>query len=141
MLDSLNAVIGQDSSNAPALHQRAKLYLTQKKYPEALKDMVRALDVDSTKAPYFVTMADLLLVMNKSGRAKTALEKSISIEPNNTEAILKLAELYLYVEDYQKALDYSNMALKVDMRLSPWIFYQRHGLLLYRRYRPRQSQL
>jgi tetratricopeptide (TPR) repeat protein len=122
MLDSLNAVIGEDSTNAPALHQRAKLYLTQKKYAEALKDMARALDVDSTKSPYFVTMADLYLVMNKSGKAKSALEKSVSIDPNNTEAILKLAEIYLYVEDYQKALDYSNQALKVDMHLARGYF-------------------
>jgi tetratricopeptide (TPR) repeat protein len=117
MLDSLNALIGKDSSNAPALHQRAKLYLTQKKYPEALKDMVRVLDIDSTKAPYFITMADLYLIMNKSGKAKSALEKTITLEPANTEAILKLAELYLYVEDYQKAIDYSNNALKIDVHL------------------------
>lgn len=122
MLDSLNAILAEDSTNAPVLHQRAKFFLTQKKYPEALKDMVRVLDIDSTKAPYFVTMADLYLVMNKSGKAKSALEKSVSIEPNNTEAILKLAELYLYVEDYQKALDYSNMALKIDMRLARGYF-------------------
>jgi tetratricopeptide (TPR) repeat protein len=122
LLDSLNMVLKEDSVNAPALHQRAKLYLTQKKYPEALKDMVRALDIDSTKAPYFVTMADLYLIMNKSGKAKAALEKTISIEPNNTEAIVKLAELYIYVEDYQKALDYSNMALKVDMRMARGYF-------------------
>lgn len=116
-LDSLNTLIKQDSTNAPALHARAKLMLADKKYPEALKDMVKVLDIDSTKSNYFITMADVYMVMNKSGRAKAALDKSISIDPANLEGLLKLAELYIYVEDYQKAIDYSNKALEIDMRL------------------------
>src|SRR5690606_18431857 len=34
--------------------------------------------------------------------------------PENTEALLKLSELYFLVQDYQQAIDYVNKALKID---------------------------
>lgn len=121
-LDSLNAVIKEDSTNAVAYHQRAKIFLNMKKYPEAMKDMTRALDIDTTKADFFLTYADLCMLMKKSGNAEASLKKCVQLDPKNTEALLKLGELYLYVEDYQKALDYCNDALKVDQHLARGYF-------------------
>lgn len=121
-LDSLTHVLKLDSNNAAAYHQRAKLFLNMKKYPEALKDLDRALAIDTTKAEFFLTYADLCMVMKKSGNAEASLQKVVKLDPKNTEGLLKLAELYLYVEDYQKTLDYSNEALKVNNKLARGYF-------------------
>ncbi len=121
-LDSLSLVIKEDSNNAGAYHERAKLFLNLKKYPEAFKDMTRALDIDTTKAAFFLTYADLCMLMKKSGNAESSLLKCIQLDPKNTEALLKLGELYLYVKDYQQALNYSNEALKVDEHLARGYF-------------------
>lgn len=114
-LAELNKKILNDPNNPDLYHQRAQYYFKKSQDAEAaIADMGRAIKLDSTKAPYYLTLSDLFFSVNQTGNAKQALEKAIEADPQNTEAMLKLAELYLYVKKYQESIDYINMALKVD---------------------------
>jgi tetratricopeptide (TPR) repeat protein len=114
-LADINEKIKANPKNADLFHQRALIGLSQKDLNAALEDMTRALNLDSTKASYYMTIADVYFAANKTRFTKDALEKAISLEPKNVEAILKLAELYLFVENYKTSVQYIDDALKIDV--------------------------
>ncbi len=114
-IDSLSAILSKNPKNVPALHQRAKFYFQAKIFGKAYIDMAAVLEMDTTVPEYFLTLADLYFTTGKSGNSKAALEKCLSIDPQNVKANLKLSELYLYVQNYKRSIEYADQALKSDV--------------------------
>lgn len=121
-LAKLNDAIAKDPKNAELLHQRAQYFLEQQQINDGITDMIAALNIDSSKSVYYMTISDLYFLGNKTGKSKLALERAISLDAKNVDAMLKLAELYLYVAKHDKSMEYINMALKVDMYNSKGYF-------------------
>ncbi|MCC6691152.1 MAG: tetratricopeptide repeat protein, partial [Bacteroidia bacterium] len=121
-LSELNEKIMADSGNAELFYSRAKYFMSIHDYTAALTDMSQTMHRDSTKPVYYITLSDLYLYTNQTGKSKIALEKCISIDPKNTDAMLKLAELYFYVKKYQESINYLNDALKIDNYISKAYF-------------------
>jgi tetratricopeptide (TPR) repeat protein len=113
-LKSINQEILNDPDNAELYHKRAQYHLGKKAFNEGIADMERALKLDSTKGTFYLTLSDLYFMSNNSGQAKDILEKCVARDPKNEEALLKLAELYLYVRKSDKSIEYINNALKVN---------------------------
>lgn len=113
-LDSLSGLITKSPGNHALLHERAKLYLKAGVLENAFSDLKNCLDIDSTVPAYFLTLADLYFVSGKSGHSKAALEKCLHLDPENVDANLKLGELYLYVKEYKKSVEYVDKALVKD---------------------------
>jgi tetratricopeptide (TPR) repeat protein len=121
-LKAINAEILSNPNDPELYHKRAKYHLGNKSFEEGIADMGRAINIDSTKADYFMTLSDLKFAVNSSGEAKAALEKCVALDPKNTEAILKLAELYLYVGKNDKSIEFINQALKIDQYIAKAYF-------------------
>lgn len=117
-LEELNNNIVSEPNNSALYHQRAKYYISTKDFNAALLDMSRVMTLDSSKAEYLLTLSDLYYFTNRTGTSKYYLEKIVQLEPKNTEALLKLAEIFLYVKKYQEAFDNVNKALQVDVKLA-----------------------
>jgi tetratricopeptide (TPR) repeat protein len=117
-LKAVNAQLLDDPNNATLYNKRATIYISLKQFPEAEGDAKRAIRIDSTKAEYYITLADANFAQNKTRFAREYLERTTKKFPENTEALLKLAELYFLVQQYQLAIDYVNKALKVDGNLA-----------------------
>lgn len=117
-LKQLNAEILKDPDNAALYNKRARLYLGIKQFDLAAGDVRRALSIDSSKVEYYLTKVDLAYANNKTRDARDVLESTIKKFPDNVEALLKAAELYYIVKQYQPALDYINKALKVDENMA-----------------------
>lgn len=117
-LKALNAKILK-SPNDPALYsQRAYLYIGLKQFDLAEGDVKRALNLDSSKADYYITQVDLAYAKNKTREARDILDAITKRFPDNVEALLKAAELYYIVKQYQPALDYVNKALKINENMA-----------------------
>lgn len=121
-LKAVNAELLKDPSNAANYSKRAMIYLKLGQLPEATGDAIRSVKIDSTKAEYYLILADIYFSQNKTKLSKETLEIIEKKFPDNTEAQLKLAELYFLVQDYQSALDHANKALKVDNSLAQAYF-------------------
>lgn len=117
-LKQLNAEILKDPDNAELYNKRARLYIGIKQFDLAAGDVRRALSIDSSKVEYYLTKVDLAYANNKTRDARDVLESTIKKFPDNVEALLKAAELYYIVKQYQPALDYINKALKVDENMA-----------------------
>jgi tetratricopeptide (TPR) repeat protein len=117
-LKAVNKELLENPNNAALYHKRAQVYLTIKQLNEAGFDAKRAITLDSTKAEYYVTLVDVYFSQNNTRLAKELLERVEKRFPDNVEALLKLAELFYLVRQYQKGIDYVNKALKIDENLA-----------------------
>jgi tetratricopeptide (TPR) repeat protein len=114
-LKALNAKILDAPGSAELYNQRAILYRSLKALDAAENDSKRAIRLDSTNAQYYLTLADTYFAGNKTRLAKETLEMVEKRFPAENEALLKLAELYFAVRQYQQAINYTNKALRNDV--------------------------
>jgi len=121
-LQELNEKIKTDSTNAALYYARAKYKINIREFNDALVDMSYVMKYDSVRPEYYLTISDLYLSGNNTRRSKEALEKCLVIDPKNTEAMLKLAELYFYVKKYQESIDNINNALKINEHIAKAYF-------------------
>lgn len=121
-LTQINKLITEKPGDAQLYIKRSQIYIQQKKTNEAISDADRAIKLDSSVADGYMAKVDAYFSANKSRDAKNTLEKVELKFPKNTEALLKLAELYFIVKNYQKAIEYINKALKIDITLSKAYF-------------------
>ena len=99
-------------------NKRARVYLGLKQLNEAVYDSKRAIRLDSTNAAFYLTLVDVYFIQNSTRLAKELLEITANKFPDNTEALLKLSELYFLVKKYQKGIEFVNKALRVDENLA-----------------------
>lgn len=112
----LQKLIQKEPENHLALFARGKLYLQKGKVDSALSDLSSAIRIDSTKADYFIALADAQLMSNRSRFTKISLLKAAQLDTSLSEPHMKLAELYVYVEQYKDALSEVNQALRRDVK-------------------------
>jgi pentatricopeptide repeat protein len=117
-LKAINAELLKDPNNAELYNKRASVYIDLKQLPEAVGDALRAIKLDSTKSVYYNTLVDAYFAQNKTRQAKELLEIMEKKFPGDVDGLLKLAELYFLVKQYQKGIDYTNKALKVNENLA-----------------------
>ncbi|HWY10865.1 MAG TPA: tetratricopeptide repeat protein [Bacteroidia bacterium] len=117
-LKALNDLILKNPGDAELYNKRAKLYIKLKQLDVAIGDALRATKLDTSKAAYYVTLADVYFASNKTRYAKETLEATVKHFPDNSEALLKLGELYFLVRQYENAITYINKALKIDENIA-----------------------
>jgi tetratricopeptide (TPR) repeat protein len=118
-IEELNSLLATNPFDAALLHERSQLYIKRHEFSKALPDAMMALKLDSTKADYFVTMSDLQMAANKPSQAKKSLEKSLQLDPDNSEAHMKIAELFFIAKQYDKVFLHINAVLKKDAHRAP----------------------
>lgn len=117
-LKAINELLLKDANNDSLYDRRARIYIGLKQFDEALGDALRSIKLDSTKAKYYVTLADVYFANNKTRFAKETLEATVKKFPDNTEALLKLGELFYLVRQYELAITHINKALKIDENMA-----------------------
>src|ERR1700722_11939260 len=119
---ALTSRIASNPSDADAYWSRGKLEVLQKNLQAAFTDLSKAVKIDSTKDTYYSSLADVDFVMGHTRESKAAFEKCISLNPSNTDALLKLGEIYFYVKKYKDAIELTDKALRVNVHLAKAYF-------------------
>jgi tetratricopeptide (TPR) repeat protein len=117
-LKALNKKILDSPNDASLYNERAKLYLKYRLLEDAIYDAKRAVKMDSTKAEHYLTEADIFFAANETRNAKDVLEMVVRKFPQNTDGLLKLAELFFFVKQYENAFSKINDALKINENLA-----------------------
>ncbi len=117
-LKAVNAALLLDVNNDSLYNRRAIVYLSLRQFPEAINDAKRAIRLDSSTARNYLTLADIYFAENSTRLSKELLETVARKFPNDTEALLKLAELYYLVQRYQEGIEFVNKALKINENLA-----------------------
>ena len=114
--DSITQLIDAAPNDAELLHDRGKMFLEAGELSLALGDVGRALMVDSSNADYYLTISDIYFKGSKPAESMAALKRAGELEPENVEVPLRLAEFYLYIQNYAEAVKATNDALRLDSR-------------------------
>lgn len=117
-LAAINKKILDNPDDASLYNERARLYLQFKQFEDAINDSKRSLRMDTANAAFYLTEADIFFAANETRNAKDVLENTIKKFPENTDALLKLGELYYFVKQYENAFAKINQALKLNENLS-----------------------
>lgn len=121
-LKSVNAELLAKPDDAALYEKRARVYLGLREFNEAVNDSKRAIKLDSTQAKFYLTLADVYFAQNSTRLSKELLEITAKKFPDNTEALLKLAELYYLVQHYQEGIDFVNKALRINENIAKAYF-------------------
>jgi tetratricopeptide (TPR) repeat protein len=112
--EQLTELIKQHPDDANLYYNRASLYMKKGDSGSALNDMLNAVRIDSSKSEYFLFLGDIYFSKLFIAQAVSSFQKSAELDPKNIAAELKLAELFLYLKQYQQCLDHADNALRID---------------------------
>lgn len=115
IFEAVNAELKADINNPFLYLKRAKLYMDNGELDLAIKDVNRAIKIDSLMPEYYLLKAELLKKQYKLKESKDALDACMLIDNDNIEARLELGYLALVARNYKQALDYADAVLKRDV--------------------------
>ncbi|MEZ5018403.1 MAG: tetratricopeptide repeat protein [Flavipsychrobacter sp.] len=81
----------------------------------ALLDYQKAISLDSTQADYYSTIGDMLFEHKDISGSVVWLKKALELNPSDTKAHLKIAKMFVYLEEYTSAFSEINTVLKQDV--------------------------
>ena len=114
-LQDVTKAINKSPDNARLYFDRASLLDRMNEDSLALIDYKKAISLDSGKAEYYSAIGDMLFEHKDLEGSIPWLERAMHLNPDDKRAHLKLAKLFLYVEEYNKALSEINIVLRQDV--------------------------
>ena len=121
-LDLLNENLEKDPFNVQYLIERGEYHIKHENYSSGVNDLESALAIDSNLIKPYLILADISFKKNETSGTKLYLDKALSIDSLSVEANLKLAELYIYIENYQETIRLVNVVLRQDDGLAKGYF-------------------
>lgn len=112
--DQLNRDIEANPQDADLYFQRAELYVEIEDYESAIRDLARAMQLDSTNIRYHYLLADAYMQNFQSQRALRAMERLAAIHPDSLQVQLKLAEYQLILKQYEDVYKTLGGVMKAD---------------------------
>lgn len=121
-LFQLNSKIEADPSNFKNYLDRAEYFAEIANYVDALKDIERAIAIDSTQGEIFLKKGNIHAKMLDEKTAYKDYTQCILLDSKNTDCILKKAYLDIVLKNYPLALSLINDALRINETL-PYAYY------------------
>lgn len=113
-IDGISQAIAQ-SPNDPALYaERARLFYENDGYDGAIRDLNKALSLDSTNVDYLHLLADVYLDYFKSRQALKTMERAAELYPERIPTLLKLAEFQFTLKQYNESMKAIDRILHLD---------------------------
>jgi tetratricopeptide (TPR) repeat protein len=113
-LDSLTLQIQQEGPSTDLLLARARLYLAYQNINAGKQDIAQATALDSSLAEIHELQGEVHYMLNQTRQAKDEWEECLSIDPENSICLMRLAELLIAAQNYDRALKLVNRQLEID---------------------------
>jgi tetratricopeptide (TPR) repeat protein len=120
----LNKLIRDNPKSPELFAKRAKLYGEKKNYTQALTDITIALSMDSLKPGYYISQAEYYIFSGQPNSAKKGLTVCMKKFPGNTDVMLKMAEIHLYMKEYGPAKTMLQQVMPINDDLAQIYFLQ-----------------
>lgn len=114
-LQKLTKEIKDNPDNADLYFERAIILDQLQRDSLALLDYKQAIALDSTRAEYYSAIGDMLFENKDLDESVKWIQKALVLNPKDKKAHLKLAKMFLYIEEYNKALAEINVVLRQDV--------------------------
>jgi len=113
-IDNISKRISRNPNDVSLFVSRAQAYHRIGGYDEAIQDINHAIKMDSTQYEYFLFLGDILLDYNRSKDAIRVINSAVYRFPDNTKCLLKQAETYHVLKQYQQSTSALNALLLRD---------------------------
>jgi len=120
----LDKLIRENPKSPDLFAKRAKFYAEKKNYTQALNDITIALKMDSVDPGYYISQAEYYIFNGEPNSAKKGLNVCLKKFPGNTDAMLKMAEIHLYMKEYGQAKLMLQQVLPINDDLAQIYFLQ-----------------
>lgn len=130
-VDSLTALIDKDPTNPEYYVARAELWLDNQRVVPAEHDLKKALELDSTNEDYLLALGNHSALINNTRQSRDLWEKCAALNPKNLSCRIKLAELYFFVQDFERSVKYANEVLAIDPTKHLASFFKAMSMLEY----------
>lgn len=114
-LDYFNKIILKNPNKPENYIQKARYLLRHGTQDEVFAEIDRAIKIDSLNPSHYNFKSDILYRRKQIGTARIWAEKSLSIDPDNLDANMRMAWIYLIVENYDKVIEHCNIVLRKDV--------------------------
>ncbi|MCC7029415.1 MAG: tetratricopeptide repeat protein [Chitinophagaceae bacterium] len=112
LVEKLSADLKNEPKNAALYFKRGQAYRAVKMDSLALMDFQKATVLDSSQSKYFSAVGDLLFEHKDITGSVPWFQKSLALNPGDEKAHLKMAKLFLYIEEFPKAFVEINTVLR-----------------------------
>lgn len=120
----LTGLIAKDSANWELFSERAALYLKNGRIDPAFRDVGQAIDLNPNAPVNFIMLGDIYFVLGKVDNCISSYKKAEKLEPGSDKPLLKLAETYLMLQDFNKAAAYIGRAIAVNPNSSMAFYFK-----------------
>lgn len=114
-LKQLTTEIHKHPEDASLYFERGSFLDRMQEDSLALIDYKKAISLDSSKAEYFSAIGDMLFEHKDLEGSVQWIEKALQLNPKDKKSHLKLAKMFLYIEEYNKAFTEINLVLREDV--------------------------
>lgn len=113
-IDALSELIAKNPKNDSLLVKRAATFYKEGIFDEAIKDMARAMKIDSMNPNYHHILADIYMDNNNSRLALRTMERVVELYPERIPSLLKLADFQLIIKQNQESIKSVSRILQID---------------------------
>jgi tetratricopeptide (TPR) repeat protein len=113
-IDGLTQVLQEYPQNDSLWAARAEAYAKAEDFDNAIRDLAKAMSIDSVNVKYHHQLSDAYMDSNKSLEAIRTMERAAALYPERIPTLLKLAECYLTVQQYEPALKMAHSINVID---------------------------
>ena len=128
VIDDLSKKIAENPKNDSLYAMRAAAYYKDNIYDEAVKDLAKALSIDTTNAVYHHILADVYMDKNDSRMALRTMERVVGLYPTRVPSLLKLAEFQYILKQYKPSVETTSRVLQIDPQSAEAFFMQGRNL-------------
>ncbi len=122
-LDSLNQLLDLHPEDASLYMERAKWHLENRQYARADLDLQKTLDLEPSNTDYLLAYGNHMLLTNQTRKARDVWSICAEVDEKNVPCRLKLAELYLLVQQYDDVFKFSKEVAVLDPKKHMPYFY------------------
>lgn len=115
-IHEVSVLIAQDADNPVLYAQRAELYYERDGYDEAIRDLQKALSIDSVNVDYHHLLADVYMDYFRSRLALRTMERAAALYPERIPTLLKLSEFQYILKQYEASFSTIDKILKLEPR-------------------------
>ena len=137
LVEKLNEKISSSPDDPSAYFSRGEYYYEKEVYSEAIRDLIRCIELDSSRADCPHLLADSYLDDNRSRPAMEVLEDYLKLYPKDIPTLLKISEFQIFIKKYKPAHFHLNNVLKQDETHALALFQK--GLIYHYEEKPIQA--
>jgi tetratricopeptide (TPR) repeat protein len=113
-IDAITEKIARKPGDPALYAARAELFYENEGYDEAIRDLTKALSLDSLNVDYYHLLADAYLDYYRSQKALETMERAAEIFPERIPTLLKLSEFQFILKQYEASMHTIDRILKID---------------------------